>query len=316
MAHTFLDLSHSFDSNAVRDLGELPEPDWQQFLTAWRNRQYATAWIPAVAREVAGRNLLFALIASPARDIRPIVTAVRRFDDLSRGLMMPPWESQFRYSVFEYAGDPRAVQQLVDDVAARKLLDAVTTIQSASDIAVTRTSDSSFVLALNTGAVVSKHAFDFSFTDHATQALPIFARMVQLPENATPQEIRQSVWEIVPHLVVGYARDFNVPEDVLTRLAEKWDASDQHPDAFFTYSVFLECWFKIQFAKGMLTRRIRESDGQDLRIASYLSHSRTLVTSDNRLRVMLENITRDPASRMMTFAQLMDSMDIRQGGPR
>lgn len=310
MAHTFLNLTHSFDSNAVRDLGELPEPAWNEFLGTWRSRQYATAWIPAVAREVAGTNLLVALRSSPARDIGSIVRAVRRFDEVTRGLMMPPWESQFRYSVYEYVGDPRAVEQLADDDHTRKLLDAVTGVQSASEVAISRGSEASFVLAFRTRTIVSEHTLNFSFEDHAANAIPIFAKMVQLPENATAQEIRQSVWRIAPHLVVGYARDFGIPEDVLRRVAEKWDASDQHPDAFFTYSVFLECWFKIRFAKGMLTRRIRESDGQDLRIASYLSHSRTLVTSDNKLRILLEGITKDPGARMMTFAQLMDSMGV------
>src|SRR5438132_1639392 len=98
-------LSHIFDSNDVRKLGELPSSQWDKLWRAWRAKGYTTGWIPWVVREVVGTNFYddYGNLCGEKK-FKQIVRSVRRFDMLAEGDVLPEFNELFVYSMYEYAG--------------------------------------------------------------------------------------------------------------------------------------------------------------------------------------------------------------------
>src|SRR5207244_4270181 len=84
------------------------EPTWQRFKDGWNAKGYNTAWIPWVAREVAGTNFIRddgTIVMQ--EELEEIVRSIRRFDELAKDEVFADFDELYKFSFFEYADDPR-----------------------------------------------------------------------------------------------------------------------------------------------------------------------------------------------------------------
>ena len=296
-------LTHAFDSNGVREFGRLDETIWQRFLTAWNAKGYTTAWIPWVSREVAGTNFIRDDGIIVLQDeLEVIVRSVQRFDELAKGEVFTEFEQLYKFTLFEYAGDPRGTEFIHDNENQYlKRIFLAKQVKERLDIGKDGSyMNGSFWLGIKDseggwfGEMVTR-----TFVGHSAKAIAAWKKEMTVNENSTDEEIAADITRQLQRLVLRRGQRLGVPMDVLQKVLDKWNASGENPDSLFVYTNFLESWYYIEFARGHLTRKRRENDGHDFHIASYLTRAEHFVTGDKDLRALLRHITREPERKLI-----------------
>lgn len=302
-------LTHAFDSNGVRELGRIDEPAWKSFKAAWDRKGYTTAWIPWVSREVAGTNFIRDDGIIVLQDeLDQIVLAVQRFDELAKGEVFADFESMYRYSLFEYAGDPRGTEFIEDndDIYLKRIFLAKQ-VKERLDIGKDGSyTNGSFWLGIKDpaggwfGEMVTR-----TFVGHSDKAIAAWKTLMTVDENSPDEQVAKDISRQLLKIALGRANEMGIPLDVLQKVLDQWNAANEHPDSFFTYANILESWYYIEFARGTLTRKRRENDGHDFHIASYLTRAEHFVTGDKDLRALLRRITREPDRKLIKPAHFI-----------
>ncbi len=296
-------LTHAFDSNGVRAFGRLDEQTWQRFLAAWNAKGFTTAWIPWVSREVAGTNFIRDDgIIVLQNELDEIVRSVQRFDELAKGEVFTDFEELYKFTLFEYADDPRGTEFIQDNENVYlKRIFLAKQVRERLDIGKDGSyMNGSFWLGIKDptggwfGEMVTR-----SFIGHTAKAIAAWKKEMTVDENSTDEQISADISRQVQRLALRRGQRLGVPLDVLQKVLDKWNASGENPDTMFTYANFLECWYYIEFARGHLTRKHRENDGHDFHIASYLTRAEHFVTGDKDLRALLRHITREPERKLV-----------------
>jgi hypothetical protein len=296
-------VSHAFDSNGVRIFGPMDASTWKRFKVNFKAKGYTTAWIPWVAREVAGTNFIRddgTIVMK--KELKEIVRSIKRFDELAEGEVFVEFEQLYKFTLFEYAGDSRGHQFITDNEnVILKRIFLAKRVKERLDIGKDGSNrDGSYFLGFKDpeggwfGDVV-RH----TFVGHSKKAIAAWKSLITVDENSPDEQIAKDIGRQIPKLALRRGQRLGVPDDVLQVVLDKWNAAGEHPDTMFVYANFLESWYYVEFARGHLTRKRYENDGHDFHIASYLGRAQNFVTGDKNLRTLLNHITKAADTRII-----------------
>jgi hypothetical protein len=261
-------------------------------------------------REVVGTNFIGGDgdVVSQAL-VEEIVRSVRRMDQLAEGDILPGFEQLIRYSLFEFSAASGGPSRLCENEADfKKRIQLCKRVTRRDQVCIKAMPDgSSFLGFEDLEGDYFGEAIKESFVDHTEKAIAAWKKLIQVDETAGDEQIARDIVRQLQKFVIWQGHYLDVPESVLQAVLDKWNAGDENPDTTFTYAALVENWYYVEFARGRLTRRRKENDGHDLRIATYLSRAQYMVTADENLRRLLSHVTRKSEDRILYPAEFVES---------
>lgn len=297
-----MNLDLIFDTNAVRELGHLPDDTWADCLAWFKNEDLKTAWIPWVLAELIGSNIGHDDFGDA--HLKLVQRSASRFDDLAERKILPDLDDIFVEAVYRLADltppSPRTSGKVRN---VRRALDFFLTLTNAEQV--TTEADGNLVVRLTapSGGRGWLNTLPRNFPKLAAANIAAMAERIGSAKAAERDEIKLAI-DRYSRWVAHTAARLKIPTDVLE---SAWSKAGQHGFLNSPCSIGLyEAWY---YALRVSRRksRIKTNDGIDLHVAGYLTISSCIVTDDGDLRRLIAGVI-DDQRRLVRFADFVRSI--------
>ncbi len=289
-------LSVILDTNAVRHLGRLSDEDWAEFIGACRAKELRTAWVPRAVSEIAGTNLDQRNGLSE-ETLGEIVRAIRRFDEMADGEVLPSEHDIIRLAFFDLAGEEAFTNARADGERRewRAVIDHAKAVDSVDLVAIEIEDDKRCVVLKDRGdpgrgiAVVP----DDSFEADASINVEFWRMRTKCKRAADAQDRADEIRRFLPKFaeVAASTGAIAVPRRVVAKALKA--PLRMIFNSSFGHRLAVESWYLHLRATGDKAR-IENNDMADIVISSYIPSAQRFVTNDRRLRALVGAILADP----------------------
>ena len=284
-----------FDANAVRALARLERRDWRRLESRWNDLHLRAAWTPNSLAEVMGTNLRRRQLMY--RDLKDLQLAVRRFDDLARGEVLPPDDYMVKGSIYVLAGREPPVH--VDpDPGWRSVIEAFLRLRTPSQV-VFPEADGSIRVRLkdDRGTRGVEIVIPRQFAEFARRKTAAMRKRRGYTRPVPRARLVDDLMDDLPHWLVDVSRRLSIPQSVVRAAFEN---RDEILGSAFGVRMITENVYYHHRATGYMSR-VKETDAQDIALSTYLSEAWGLVTDDGALQRLLQEVLQDER-RVLNFA--------------
>jgi hypothetical protein len=300
-------------------------------LAAWKDKGYTTGWIPWVAYEITSSNFIENDDVVSQRLVEEIVRAVKRFDILAEGDVLPDVDQLFVRSIYDTVnepGGPSHIHKDEDDLRLR--IHICKQVTRRNQIGRENDGKGSYYVAFQDGKINWFKPFRSTFASHAPKAVNAMKRVIEvagITKFSTDEEVAKAIQPLSLPMIQNRAAKLNVPQHVIDAVTKLWDPPPpptnnsippepwMMPDAAFTVTTLAECWFYAEFARERLKRKFKDNDGPDFKIATYMSQAEHFVTNDGDLRNLISHYMREAERRIIRSSRFYRTCGALGQGP-
>jgi hypothetical protein len=292
-----------FDTNAVRSLGELPDNEWEAFVEGWDRLQLSTYWIPVVLAEVVGTNLS-RKAGLKDEDVAAAVKAVRRFDILAERRIQHDPTEVMRRSIYALLNEiPPPSSEPDRRTEWRAVLDNfLDNIKSAKQI---KTQKAAVELGVLHDGLTTPDVFEVvmptDFSNSAQENVEAWKEILRGKAKVSDHDRINDLFQLFPVWAVNFARNNNIPMQTI-KCVFREDPPIRFIKSAFALRAITEHWYYHLRASGEKSS-IKENDGRDLALSTYLGIAWALVSDDGDLRGLLKQVLADERC-LFSFADL------------
>jgi hypothetical protein len=312
--HGNLNFEHDFvfDTNTVRALGDLTTREWIGVYESCQVQGLVAGWAPWVILELTGTNLRRKRLTE--EDLRDLIVAAHRYDQLCDKRIVPePYQLMWTsiHELAEVAIPPFPVSQDAGDLRDR--LELFVSLKSTEQVCAGEGSDRDVILKrsdLRRGWGIT---IPDDFVDYAMRKIEVLRAGPACQSGASRHDV---AWEYFIDWLAYTTNAMGVPMSVRQAVVDKGRATDDHILMSPFLAGLIEGWYMAERALG-LASAVRENDGADIAIASYLSVSALLITDDGRLRHLASGLVDErERGRIKTFREFRDDVAVPVWRPR
>ncbi len=297
-AHAF-ELDAVFDTNAIRSIGQLPMHEFRALRRLARSAGLKTAWLEETFGELMVTNLNRKEGCTDAA-LLEIQTAMSRFDQLAHGVLCRGVNTLVRGCIYNLAQAP-APDPDPDDRRRdwRVIIDGFLRLRSAEDIKFGKDTDvySQFRLR-NTGEMCRVNV-PSAFVPFAEVKIASWRERLISEGRLNVLEKDAAILEDWERWAVATGDQLGIPREIIKRAfwVEAEGRLTRRPadDVLNTPFAWRIVPWNVYAAWRVSGKksRVKENDGRDIALSTYLSVAGRLVTDDHDLLVLLREIVGD-----------------------